>query len=216
MSDSDRCLLESLVSKDHGFLFLSMWPCEVFTTQACVPSFIQTEPSNSLTRRYIGVWLKAGLTNALSKGSTNLWDSWQSAASLSVLKNHWHAHLETSLLANQLTVWDKIVWTSFKYAQTQSFGWQFKFRKILNTLYCHVMYNHVINYSFFCSLYLLVLKIENSKPPHRHPRGRAKDRERKKREINRHCIINKSNQNQQTNKQKRKKNKDKEQPCGFP
>lgn len=188
MSDSDRCLLESLVLKDHGFLFLSMWPCEVFTTQACVASFIQTKPSNSLTRRYIGVWLKAGLTNALSKGSTNLWDSWQSAASLSVLKNHWHAHLETSLLANKLTVWDKIVWTSFKYAQTQSCGWQFKFRKILNTLYCHVTYNHVINYSFSFTLFI---GFKNWK---QHKKCRREQS---------------SNQNQQTNKQKRNKNKDK-------
>lgn len=48
ISDSDRCLLESWVSKSTRsteFLLLSTWPCvKVFTSWGCVSSFIQTKP----------------------------------------------------------------------------------------------------------------------------------------------------------------------------
>lgn len=117
--------------------YVTVW--SVYYTSLCAQLY--TDQAQQLTHcRHIGVWLKAVLTNALSKGSTNLWDSWQSAASLSVSKNHWHPHLETSLLANKLIVWDKIVWTSSMLKHRAVVDGQLRSRKMLNTLDCYVMY----------------------------------------------------------------------------
>lgn len=88
ISDSDRCLLESWVltlQQDRVTFSFYVTVCQVFTTWACMSRFIQIKPSNWPTHLCIGVWLKVGLTNALSKGLIHLWDCWHSAAALSVV-----------------------------------------------------------------------------------------------------------------------------------
>lgn len=96
-----QVLLESLVSKDQGArvpLSLYVTVCQVFTTWACAAGFIQTEPGNSPTHYGIGAWLKAGLTNAVSKRG---WLICGTAGNL-LLLCHLHTHLVIMLFANNI------------------------------------------------------------------------------------------------------------------
>lgn len=85
ISDSDRCLLVRVAELGFGppgEQSSSLFGRDRVWSVYYMSSFIEAKPRNWPTHLHRGVGLQGRLTNALTKGVTNLWDSQHSAAAV--------------------------------------------------------------------------------------------------------------------------------------